>query len=559
MSATTETVRRLTVVDIAKLHADGERIPMLTAYDYPTAQLLDEAGIPLLLVGDSLGRVMLGYENDGPGDDGRHAPPHEGRRRAAVERALDRRPTCRSCRTRRPTRPSRTPGASCARPAPRPSRSRAASGARGSSRRSSGRHPGHGPHRPDAAGDQPGRQGPRPGQDPRPGSRRSSPTRSRSRRPARSRSSSSSCPSSSPPRSPSACASRRSASAPGPGCSGQVQVITDLLGLDDWHPEARAAVRRPARRRSSARRRRYAADVAAGSFPGPSRDGPHGRRRPRRGPRPDADRSTGPAGTMPGRRASRSIATSRAVTAAWCRSSAPARSCAPRWARRHGRSASCRRWAGSTTAIDRCIATGAGRGGHDASSRSSSTRASSTRRRTTRSYPRDEAAGPRDLRGGRASTSCSRQPVEEIYPPGFDTVVRVGAIAQPARGRRAAGPLRRRRDGRRDPVQPRRRRAGVLRPEGRPAGDGHPPDGPRPGDRDRGRRLPDRPRARRPRALVAQRPPLARGAGRGAGPPSGAARRHGHAGSRGERSGDALRAAMRDQLAAEPLADVDYV
>ena len=62
MSATPETVRRLTVVDIARLYADGVRIPMLTAYDFPTAQLLDEAGIPLLLVGDSVGQVMLGYE-----------------------------------------------------------------------------------------------------------------------------------------------------------------------------------------------------------------------------------------------------------------------------------------------------------------------------------------------------------------------------------------------------------------------------------------------------------------------------------------------------------------
>src|SRR4051812_43597212 len=65
-SATPDAVRRLTVGDIAKLHADGQRIPMLTAYDYPTAKLLDEAGIPLLLVGDSLGRVMLGYENEIP-------------------------------------------------------------------------------------------------------------------------------------------------------------------------------------------------------------------------------------------------------------------------------------------------------------------------------------------------------------------------------------------------------------------------------------------------------------------------------------------------------------
>jgi 3-methyl-2-oxobutanoate hydroxymethyltransferase len=66
MSATPETVRRLTVGDIAKLYADGQRIPMLTAYDYPTAKLLDEAGIPLLLVGDSVGRAMLGYENEIP-------------------------------------------------------------------------------------------------------------------------------------------------------------------------------------------------------------------------------------------------------------------------------------------------------------------------------------------------------------------------------------------------------------------------------------------------------------------------------------------------------------
>src|SRR5271163_4400633 len=40
-----------------------ERIASLTAYDFPTAKILDGAGIPLLLVGDSLGMVVLGYPN----------------------------------------------------------------------------------------------------------------------------------------------------------------------------------------------------------------------------------------------------------------------------------------------------------------------------------------------------------------------------------------------------------------------------------------------------------------------------------------------------------------
>jgi 3-methyl-2-oxobutanoate hydroxymethyltransferase len=64
MSASKETVRRLSVADLARMRADGERIAMLTAYDYPTARLLDEAGIPLLLVGDSVGTNVLGYDSE---------------------------------------------------------------------------------------------------------------------------------------------------------------------------------------------------------------------------------------------------------------------------------------------------------------------------------------------------------------------------------------------------------------------------------------------------------------------------------------------------------------
>src|SRR3954464_14870355 len=41
----------------------GPPIPVLTAVDYPTTRLLDECGLPLILIGDSLGMVTLGYEN----------------------------------------------------------------------------------------------------------------------------------------------------------------------------------------------------------------------------------------------------------------------------------------------------------------------------------------------------------------------------------------------------------------------------------------------------------------------------------------------------------------
>jgi 3-methyl-2-oxobutanoate hydroxymethyltransferase len=54
---------RVTLSTIARMYADGARIAMLTCYDYPTARILDEAGIPMLLVGDSLGQVVLGYDS----------------------------------------------------------------------------------------------------------------------------------------------------------------------------------------------------------------------------------------------------------------------------------------------------------------------------------------------------------------------------------------------------------------------------------------------------------------------------------------------------------------
>ena len=54
---------RITPADLRAMKARREKIAALTAYDYPTARLLDECGVPLLLVGDSLGMVVLGYPN----------------------------------------------------------------------------------------------------------------------------------------------------------------------------------------------------------------------------------------------------------------------------------------------------------------------------------------------------------------------------------------------------------------------------------------------------------------------------------------------------------------
>ena len=57
---------RLTIKDLQDMKARGEKIPMMTAYDYTSGKLLEQAGIPLMLVGDSLGMVVLGYDSTVP-------------------------------------------------------------------------------------------------------------------------------------------------------------------------------------------------------------------------------------------------------------------------------------------------------------------------------------------------------------------------------------------------------------------------------------------------------------------------------------------------------------
>jgi 3-methyl-2-oxobutanoate hydroxymethyltransferase len=57
---------RVTIRDLSKMKARGEKIAMITAYDYTSAIIVERAGIPIILVGDSLGHVVMGYDSTVP-------------------------------------------------------------------------------------------------------------------------------------------------------------------------------------------------------------------------------------------------------------------------------------------------------------------------------------------------------------------------------------------------------------------------------------------------------------------------------------------------------------
>ena len=57
---------QMTISRLKEMKTNGEKIPMMTAYDYTSARLLESAGIPIILVGDSLGQVVLGYDSTIP-------------------------------------------------------------------------------------------------------------------------------------------------------------------------------------------------------------------------------------------------------------------------------------------------------------------------------------------------------------------------------------------------------------------------------------------------------------------------------------------------------------
>ena len=57
---------RTTIRELRQMKERGERIAMMTAYDYTSAKIVERAGVPIILVGDSLGQVVLGYESTVP-------------------------------------------------------------------------------------------------------------------------------------------------------------------------------------------------------------------------------------------------------------------------------------------------------------------------------------------------------------------------------------------------------------------------------------------------------------------------------------------------------------
>jgi len=64
--STQNKITRKTILDIKKMKIEGEKITVLTAYDYGMASILDECNIDMILVGDSLGNVILGYDTTLP-------------------------------------------------------------------------------------------------------------------------------------------------------------------------------------------------------------------------------------------------------------------------------------------------------------------------------------------------------------------------------------------------------------------------------------------------------------------------------------------------------------
>ncbi|KKK47057.1 hypothetical protein LCGC14_3159030, partial [marine sediment metagenome] len=66
MSEQSAEIKKLLISDLWKMKDEGKKITMITAYSYPQGLIVDEAGIDIILVGDSLGMVELGYRDTVP-------------------------------------------------------------------------------------------------------------------------------------------------------------------------------------------------------------------------------------------------------------------------------------------------------------------------------------------------------------------------------------------------------------------------------------------------------------------------------------------------------------
>src|SRR3954452_10499266 len=66
MSAASKEIKKVTTNTLLKMKANGEKISMLTAYDFSFAKIFDKAGIDIILVGDSASNVMAGHETTLP-------------------------------------------------------------------------------------------------------------------------------------------------------------------------------------------------------------------------------------------------------------------------------------------------------------------------------------------------------------------------------------------------------------------------------------------------------------------------------------------------------------
>ena len=254
--------------ELREMKRRGDPITMVTAYDAPAARLADEAGVELVLVGDSAAMVMLGHDSTVP---------------VTLDEMI--------FLTRAVTRAARRPlvigdlpfgtyevsdeqavgsairmlkegGADCVK--------LEGAGPHGLARPGDRRveHRRHGPHRADAAVGDEARRLPGAGPHRRRRRSRSTTTRSRCRTRAASRSCSRPCRRRSPRGSPRRSRSRRSGSAPAPACDGQVLVWHDLLGHVRRCPRRGSS---SGTRRSPTRSARHSAPTsptsAAGAFP----------------------------------------------------------------------------------------------------------------------------------------------------------------------------------------------------------------------------------------------------------------------------------------------------